>query len=295
LHKKLKELMKKLTIGEKITTYNEESFRSYMKEINEFPLMTSEEEFKVASEARKGNKEALAYLINSNLRFVISVAKQYVDKNHPIEDLVNEGNIGLIIAAQRFEPNKGFKFISYAVWWIRRYIQEYKNGTGEFIRKPSNKLNALNKFKDVKNSLHATLEREPTIEEVLEVLNDKKILNIVAEIEHQEVCSLDREINEDEFSLLDNIPSSEKTDAKYDELYTQHKITTLLSKLKPKELKVIEMSYGLKGDPPMTLQEIGNIMGLTREAVRQIKNKALFSLKIYANQLGISFDDFYNV
>jgi len=287
--------MKKLTIGEKITTYNEESFRSYMKEINEFPLMTSEEEFKVASEARKGNKEALAYLINSNLRFVISVAKQYVDKNHPIEDLVNEGNIGLIIAAQRFEPNKGFKFISYAVWWIRRYIQEYKNGTGEFIRKPSNKLNALNKFKDVKNSLHATLEREPTIEEVLEVLNDKKILNIVAEIEHQEVCSLDREINEDGFSLLDNIPSSEKTDAKYDELYTQHKITTLLSKLKPKELKVIEMSYGLKGDPPMTLQEIGNIMGLTREAVRQIKNKALFSLKIYANQLGISFDDFYNV
>lgn len=284
--------MKQISITKgKITTYNEDSFKTYMREVNEIPLMTPEEEFKVALEAQRGNEDALNYLIKANLRFVISVAKQYVDKNHLIEDLVNEGNLGLITAANRFDPTKGFKFISYAVWWIRRSIQKYKNGIGDFIRKPSNRVTALNKFKEVKTILESTLEREPTKEEIIDAMEGFDNLELVAELEFQEICSLDNEIGEDGFSLKDTIFEIWDVQIKEDKDDTKYKMDVLFSKINPREKQVIELSYGLTGRQPMTLQEIGEILDLTREAVRQIKNKALLKLQKNAKRLNMSFND----
>jgi len=284
--------MKQLVVSSKITSYSENSFKTYMKEVSKYPIMTPEEEFKVACEARDGNQDALLYLINANLRFVISVAKQYADKKYHIEDLVNEGNFGLIIAAQRFDPTRGFKFISYAVWWIRRSIQEYKNGVAEFIKKPSNRMTALNKYREIKSTLELALEREPTKEEIVEAFDDFINLDVIAELDFQEVCSIDREINDEGFCLKDTIIGSEKTDLASDKSHIKFRMSALLNKLKPRELAIIEMSYGLTGGLPMTLQEIGDTMDLTREAVRQIKKKALFKLKINARRSNISFNDF---
>jgi len=285
--------MKQLNISQgKITSYNENSFKTYMREINEIPLMTPDEEFKVGMEACSGNKEALDYLISANLRFVISVAKQYVDKKNTIEDLVNEGNFGLVTAAKKFDPTRGFKFISYGVWWVRRAIQEYKNGTNDFIRKPSNRVIALNKYREIKNKLESVLEREPTKEEILESMVGFDNLNIITILEHQEVCSLDKELGEDGFSLKDTIFEISNQEVKDGKADSKYKIDNLLGKIKPREKMVIEMSYGLTGQQPMTLQEIGDIIGLTREAVRQIKTKALYKLKINVGRFNISFDDF---
>lgn len=272
--------MKNLSITKgKITIYNYESFKTYMREVNETPLMTPDEEFKVGIEAKKGDKKALDYLVKANLRFVISVAKQYVDNRHGIEDLVNEGNIGLIIAAERFDPTKGFKFISYAVWWVRRTIQEYKHGCGEFIKKPSNRVAALNKYREIKNILEKRLEREPSKEEIFDAIEGLEDNDIFSDLLNQEVCSLDKPIGEDGFSLIDTIANSCDVKIKNDEDDIKHKTYNLLSKLKPRERQVLELSFGLHDRKPMTLQEIGDILDLTREGVRQIKTKALLKLR----------------
>lgn len=276
----------------KITNYTETSFKTYMKEVNKIALMKPDEEFKVGMEAMNGNEDALMYLIKANLRFVISVAKQYTNKNHPIEDLVNEGNIGLIIAAQRFDPTKGFKFITYAVWWIRRTIQEYKNGSSEFIKKPNNHLIILNKVNNVKNRLENELEREPTNDEIIDAMDGLDNLDMVSYISQQNVQSLDKEIGEDGFSLNDVIYNKSNIQIKEDKDELKYKINKMLNKLNSTERKVIELSYGLSGEQPMSLQEIGNIVNRTRESVRQVKLKALYKLKRNTKKHGLNFENF---
>lgn len=286
--------MKQFVITDKITVYSENSFNAYMREINKIPLMTPDEEYKVAMEAKNGNTKAMEYLVMANLRFVISVAKQYTDKDNKIEDLINEGNIGLVIAAQRFDPTKGFKFISYAVWWIRRGIQEYKNTVNTVIRKPSNRVIVLHKYKDVKSNLEVILEREPTKEEVITAMGEIKEfdnLNWIAELEHQDVYSLDLELGDDGFSLKDTICSVSDSEIKENVEEIKFKLSVLLNKLKPREKTIIQMVFGLNGYTPMTLQEIGAELEITREAVRQIKNKSLFKLKIHATRMNLNFNE----
>jgi RNA polymerase primary sigma factor len=280
--------MKQLTIASRITSYDENSFKRYLNDVDRIPLMTPDEESKVAFEAQRGNEEALVYLINANLRFVISVAKQYVDKNNKIEDLVNEGNIGLIIAARKFDPSKGFKFISYAVWWIRRTIQEYKFGAGDFIRKPTNRITTYNKYKETKSLLECVLEREPTKEEIIDGMKGYNI-ELVDESEYQEVQSLDKEIGEDGFCLKDIIINGNNINDEHNNEDIKHKMDLLLTKITPREREIIELSYGLTGTHSMTLEEIGEKINLTREGVRQIKNKALFKLKMMAYKMDIDF------
>lgn len=280
------------TTSEKITSFDEESFRIYMKEINAYPVMTPEEEYKVGMEAKSGNERALEYLIKSNLRFVISVAKQYVDTNNKLPDLVNQGNLGLITAAQRFDPTKGFKFISYAVWWIRRSIQDYKTSTSPLIRRPTNRISALNKYRETKSMLEGILEREPSKDEIIDAMDNIPNLDLVASLDLEEILSLDKTIGEDGFSLKDVIITKNDIQSKQDKDYLQIKMGGFLSQLKPKSRVVIELSYGLTSAKPMTLQEIGDVMDLTREAVRQIKTKALFKLKSYARRNSINLNDF---
>lgn len=287
--------MKKLIITKgKITAFNEMSFKTYMKEVDKIPVLTPENEFKVAMEATNGNEDALELLVISNLKFVISVAKQYTDKNNRIEDLVNEGNLGLIIAAHKFDPTKGFKFISYGVWWIRRSIQEFKNGSGQFIRKPNNRISKLYKYREIKNSLELRLEREPTKEEIIDAMDETGDLETIAQLDIQEVCSLDKQLGEDGFSLKDTIEDGAlPTDNKLMKEGVNAKMDVLLGKLTDVERTIVEMSYGLEDYPPMTLQEIGDVLNITREGVRQKRKKALFKLKVNAIKFKLSFDEFF--
>lgn len=285
--------MNKLIIStNKRTIANETSFKQYMNDVNNYPIMTKEEEFHISVSARKGNKEALNQLINSNLRFVISVAKQYVDSKHSIEDLVNEGNIGLIIAAKKFDPNKNFKFISYAVWWIRREIQAYKSGDGELIKKPINQVNYLNKYKKISNKLTNILERTPTHEEIINEFefNDT---DLMGKLNNETIHSMDKPYGANSDITLNDILSNPDTiNNKFDSDNLKYKLKGLFNRLNEKEQKIIEMSYGLNNNLPMTLEEIGDSFNLTKEAIRLIKNKALLKLKECININNLNYNDF---
>lgn len=279
---------------EKNTLFNEQSFRIYMTEISKYPILSTEEEYKVACEAKKGNSEAIDYLIKSNLRFVISVAKQYVEDSFQIEDLVNEGNLGLITAATRFDPTKGFKFISYAVWWIRRSIQEFKSGQ-QFIKIPPNKLSFMNKFAETKCMLEVKLGYEPSYQDVIDNIENIENFGNIKMTDKFNFTSMDKEIGSEGFSLKDILyGDNNPLDVGFKKEDIKYKMSKLLSELSERDAMIIKMAYGIGFENPMSLQEIGDSIGLTREAVRQIKNKVLIKLKITARRSNITIGDFSN-
>lgn len=281
--------MKSFTISKKITSYHDTSFKKYLMEVSRIPILTASEEFKYATKARNGDKKAEELLVVCNLRFVISVAKAYVDENCKIEDLVNEGNEGLIIAAKRFDPNKGYKFITYAIWWIRHHLTLYKTNNSRTIRLPNNKITESITIKKAKLKFEAVNFREPSDSEVEEMFEGKfktKKVREINDIINSDVRSLDYEFNTDGSTFKDVLADSniEPTDHLLSTNDMNEKITSMLNVLSPTYQKVMIMAYGIGYERPFTLAEIGEELGKTRERIRQIKEKATLILKQHAKR-----------
>jgi RNA polymerase primary sigma factor len=258
------------------------SLDQYLKEISAYPLIDKEEEVRLAEQIRAGDRESLDKLVRSNLRFVVSVAKKYQNQGVPLSDLINEGNLGLIRAAHKFDETKGIKFISYAVWWIRQAILQALAEQSRIVRVPLNRAGALHRIGRRSSNLLQELGREPTAEEIAEELDLS-----LEEVERtlaisQSHLSLDAPVTVGEDNrLLDYLPdkfSPGPEDATY--LHALKKtVEEALSTLKEREAKILRLYFGLDDQEPMTLEEIGAHLGITRERVRQIKEKALIRLR----------------
>ena len=281
--------MRQLTITQSITNRKEShTIEKYFNDLSKEERITPEEEADLAQRIRTGDNVALEKLVKANLRFVISVAKQYQNRNIPLNDLINEGNIGLIKAAQKFDETKGFKFISYAVWWIRQSILQAINNHSKIVRIPANKKSHINQIKKVYSSFEQVYEREPTPEELAEILeqNPSDIYNTLnADFSK---TSLDAPFSNDgEGNLYDVMENNSIEDTDYKMEYTQslkHETLRTLKTLDAREMEVIKMSFGIDCDHAMNFAEIGDGMGLTRERVRQIREKALRKLKSTSRQ-----------
>ncbi len=274
--------MKKTTkITQSITNRDSQSFDKYLKDINPIGLITTEREVELANQIKEGSQRAQKELIESNLRFVVSIAKQYQGRGLDISDLVSEGNIGLIKAAQKFDVTKGIKFISYAVWWIRQSILQSLADNSRMIRLPLNQINSLNKIRECQSKLEQELSRIPDSYELSDALGiDHEKIELTIKSSGF-VNSLDSQITDDEggLTLEDTISSDSKTDSEMDYQSLKLEIAQLLCRLSEKEKNVIELSFGLSGKSEMTTSEISEVLGVGTERVRQIKKLALSKLK----------------
>ncbi|HOT95599.1 MAG TPA: RNA polymerase sigma factor RpoD/SigA [bacterium] len=260
----------------------EDSLDRYLREINEIPLLTAGEEIELAGRIRSGDQEALELLTKSNLRFVVSVAKQYQNQGLSLGDLINEGNLGLLKAATRFDESRGFKFISYAVWWIRQSILQALAEQSRIVRIPLNRIGALNKIEKLFSSLEQEYEREPTNEELAEEMDmsPADISDLMSNTSKQ--LSLDAPIDEEEENKLMDVIEDYEMPAPDSQLQAESlriEIERALASLDSREAEVIRLYFGLGMEHPLTLEEIGQRFVLTRERVRQIKEKALRRLR----------------
>ncbi len=275
--------MRQLKITKSITNRESQSLEKYLQEIGKVDLLTPEEEVDLAKKIKQGDQEALEKLTKANLRFVVSVAKQYQNQGLSLSDLINEGNLGLIKAAQRFDETRGFKFISYAVWWIRQSILQALAEQSRIVRLPLNKVGSLNKINRAFSELEQEFEREPSPEElaeVLEIATDEveTTLGVAARHVSMDAPFVDGEDN----SLLDVLEngSTPRTDSQleYKESLRQE-IERSLNTLTERQCDVIKLYFGIGVEHPMSLEDIGEKFGLTRERVRQIKDKAINKLR----------------
>jgi RNA polymerase primary sigma factor len=264
------------------STSDEGSLDQYLREISKYPLINQEEEVRLAQLIHKGDEEALDKLVRSNLRFVVSVAKKYQNQGVSLSDLINEGNLGLIRAAHKFDETKGIKFISYAVWWIRQAILQALAEQSRIVRVPLNRAGALHRIGKRSSALLQELGREPTPAEIAEGMDFtmeevQKTLSI-----SQTHLSLDAPLTPGEDNkLLDYLPDTQNSgpDNETFEKALIESIEEVLSTLKEREAKILRLYFGLDGPEPKTLEEIGSLLGITRERVRQIKEKALTRLR----------------
>ncbi len=258
------------------------SLDQYLREISQYPLIGREDEVDLAGRIREGCQLSLDKLVRSNLRFVVSVAKKYQNQGVSLADLINEGNLGLIRAAHKFDETKGIKFISYAVWWIRQAILQALAEQSRIVRVPLNRAGTLHRIGKRSSTLLQELGREPTVEEIAEGMDITqeevaKTLSI-----SQSHLSLDAPLTPGEDNkLLDYIPDTQNPgpDDETFERALSESIDEVLETLKEREAKILRLYFGLEGKEPMTLEEIGGMMGITRERVRQIKEKALARLR----------------
>jgi RNA polymerase primary sigma factor len=282
--------MRQLKIVKQITNRDSISLEKYLNEVSPIQGITAEEEVELSKLIQEKDEVALHKMIRSNLRFVISVAKQYQNRGLSLSDLISAGNEGLIIAAKRFDHSRGFKFISYAVWWIRQSILRYINEEGRQIKMPLNKVNDLNKVRNAFSALEQRYERTPTPEEIAVYLSekfDKKnftmeyVENLMAASSNP--TSLDMPIGDDSnSSLIDLIKSESSVNVESDLISSDLKSVIdklLTSRLTTKEKEIVVSFYGLNGVVPKSLEEIGIKLDLTRERVRQIKEKAIRKLR----------------
>jgi RNA polymerase primary sigma factor len=273
--------MKQLKIVRKITNRQSQSLDRYLQEISKVDLITADEEAKLAQRIREGDQMALEKLTKANLRFVVSVAKQYQHNGFSLGDLINEGNLGLIKAAQRFDETRGFKFISYAVWWIRQSIMQAIAEQSRIVRLPLNRVSSLNKISKAFAELEQKYEREPSPDELAEVL-DKTINEVVfnMRISGRQVSVDAPFASGEENNLLDLLENDHETpDSGLMVDSLRREVKRALSKLTQRESEVIAFYFGLNGKHSMTLEEIGEKFSLTRERVRQIKEKATRRLR----------------
>ncbi len=286
--------MRQLKISHRITSRESIALDKYLNDINKIPLLTAEDESNLAKRIKEGDQEALMKLTESNLRFVVSVSKQYQNQGLSLSDLINEGNLGLMKAAKRFDETKGFKFISYAVWWIRQSILQAIVEYSRIVRLPLNKVSAYNKVNQVFTSFVQEFEREPSVEELSEILDiPAKEISLVLKGSGKHV-SVDAPMSEDEDSstLLDMMTMDDgiSPDLKLMEESLQKEISIGLSVLSPREVTILEGFYGLNGTKPLSLEELAIRYDLTRERVRQIRDRALGRLrKSYSRKAFISF------
>jgi len=275
--------MRQLKITKSITNRESQSLEKYLQEIGKVDLITPEEEVKLARLIKQGDQRALDRLTKANLRFVVSVAKQYQNQGLSLPDLINEGNLGLIKAAQRFDETRGFKFISYAVWWIRQSILQALAEQSRIVRLPLNKVGLTNRIQKAYSQLEQEYEREPSAEELAEMLNmDLEEVSATLGISARHV-SVDTPLAEgEENTLLDVLenPNAEKTDAELDHKESlKLEIDRSLTALTERQKEVICYFFGIGVDHPMSLEDIGEKFNLTRERVRQIKDKAITKLR----------------
>lgn len=273
--------MRQLKITKQVTNRETASLDKYLQEIGRVELISAEEEVELAQRIKAGDQKALEKLTKANLRFVVSVSKQYQNQGLSLPDLINEGNLGLIKAAQRFDETRGFKFISYAVWWIRQSILQALAEQSRIVRLPLNKIGSINKINKAYAQLEQEHERAPNHEEIADLLD-------IPENEVKESLknsgrhvSMDAPLIQDEettmYDVIRNEGPTPETGLIYESL--RKEINRAIATLTPREADVVKLYFGLDGHHPMTLEEIGEKFDLTRERVRQIKEKAIRRLK----------------
>ncbi|MEQ8928171.1 MAG: RNA polymerase sigma factor RpoD/SigA [Fulvivirga sp.] len=274
--------MRQLKISKQITNRESQSLDKYLQEIGKVDLLTPDEEVELAQRIREGDQLALEKLTKANLRFVVSVAKQYQNQGLSLGDLINEGNLGLIKAAQRFDETRGFKFISYAVWWIRQSILQALAEQSRIVRLPLNRVGSLNKISKTFSELEQKFEREPSPDELAEVLEvtTAEVVDTM-KISGRHVSMDAPFVQGEENSLLDVLENDleETPDSELMSDSLRREVQRALSTLTQRESDVIAYYFGLNGEHSMTLEEIGEKFALTRERVRQIKEKAIRRLR----------------
>lgn len=274
--------MRQLKISKQLTNRDTRSLEKYLNDVSRESMVTPEEEVQLAKRIKQGDEEALGRLVSANLRFVISVAKQYQGHGLTLEDVIAEGNIGLIVAAKRFDETKGFKFISYAVWWIRQSIMQAIAENSRVVRLPLNKVNAIQKLAQTYAHLEQKYERSPSNDELSAMLesNSESVADLF--IYGQRQLSMDAPLAEGEDNSLLTIMPYSDAPAPTDNLMHEslcRDIERVLVTLKEREADVIRLCFGLNGLPPLTLEEISGILGLSRERIRQIKEKGLRAIR----------------
>lgn len=274
--------MRQLKISKQITNRESQSLDKYLQEIGRVDLLTADDEVVLAKKIKAGDQLALEKLTKANLRFVVSVAKQYQNQGLSLGDLINEGNLGLIKAAQRFDETRGFKFISYAVWWIRQSILQALAEQSRIVRLPLNRVGSLNKISKTFSQLEQKFEREPSPEELAEVLElaTSEVVDTM-KISGRHVSMDAPFVQGEENTLLDVLANTNDTTPETglmnDSL--RREVQRALSTLSQREADVVTLYFGLNGEHSMTLEEIGEKFDLTRERVRQIKEKAIRRLR----------------
>jgi RNA polymerase primary sigma factor len=260
------------------------ALKAYFKDLKNVELLSGKEQNQLAIKAKSGDENALKRLVESNLRFVVTVAKEYQYRNIPLEDLISEGNIGLIKAVEKFDASKKIKFISYAVWWVRQSIIQSIYENGSIVRLPVNRININNKINKTKDILFKELNREPTPKEIsdfcdvceIDIVNSLTDCNYSVELENQ--CSDDSKVTFSDYLEGEEYENSEK---KINRDAASHEISEALSGLNKRESKILKMYFGLETGQEMNLREIGEELDLTNERVRQIKDFALKKLRTY--------------
>lgn len=280
--------MRQLKIATQITNRDSKAVEKYLQEISKISMVTPEEETLLAQKIRMGDERALERLATANLRFVVSVAKQYQNQGLSLSDLINEGNLGLIKAAKRFDETKGFKFISFAVWWIRQSILQALSEQGRLVRLPQNKIGSYNKAHKAQISFEQEHERGPSAEELSKIVNMKEAdINHLFQA-HLRYTSLDAPLLESEEGTHgDFLKGTEETDEEATRESLSQEITRILKTLNPREAEIITAYFGLNMKEEPSLEEIGRKYNLTKERIRQIKERAIKRLQKgrYANLL----------
>lgn len=274
--------MRQLKITKQVTNRDTPSLDKYLHEIGKVELITADEEVELARRIKAGDQKSLTKLVNANLRFVVSVSKQYQNQGLSLPDLINEGNLGLIKAAQRFDETRGFKFISYAVWWIRQSILQALAEQARIVRLPLNKIGSINKINKTFARLEQEFEREPSADEIAIALDmvPKEVKEYLKSTGRH--VSMDAPLTPDEEGDMYDVLSSDENPLPDRNLMSdslKKEIDRILTTLSPREADIIRLYFGLNGKHPHTLEEIGEEFGLTRERVRQIKEKAIRRLK----------------
>jgi RNA polymerase primary sigma factor len=263
---------------------NDDILSSYLKDINKIPLLSQEEETELAKKAQAGDKKAKDAIVKANLRFVVNVAKQYQNQGLDLADLISEGNIGLLIAINKFDVSKGYHFISYAVWWIRQSIMKAVYEKSRAIRLPLNRVNELVKIQNARKSINHNKSEAEQIDEIGQLLGmEANHVREMLEISH-EMVSIDAQVQGKDSSkatvgdfIEDTSYQNPEVAAMNDSMKSE--IQHVLSTLKPNEAKVIRLRYGLDGDKPMSLKEVGEVCNLTKERIRQIEKNAIVRMQ----------------
>jgi len=281
--------MRQLKITKQVTNRETLSLDKYLHEIGKVELLSAEKEVELAKRIRKGDRQALEELIKANLRFVVSVSKQYQNQGLSLPDLINEGNLGLIKAAQRFDETRGFKFISYAVWWIRQSILQALAEQARIVRLPLNKIGSINKINRTFSKLEQEFQREPTPEEVAGILETSSdMVEEAIKVSNHHV-SMDAPLRDEDDNSLYDVMLNDESPSPDSGLITnslRKEIERTLSTLGEREAEILKHYFGLNGYRQHTLEEIGDVFNLTRERVRQIKEKSIKKLKNnYRNRL----------
>ncbi len=283
--------MRQLKISQQITKRESKSLEKYLQDVSKEGMINAEEEVELAIKIQTGDERALNRLVRANLRFVISVAKQYQNTGLTLEDLINEGNLGLIEAAKRYDHTKGFKFISYAVWWIRQSILKAAADNSRTIRLPHNRLGEIQKISKASNEFEQKNERTPTADELSD-LTEMDVAKVEMSLKmSKKQVSIDAPMSNDDdnnslVSVLENSDTPDPTESLMQESLSKD-LERTLSYLKGMEAEVIRLFYGLGGSSEMTLEEIGNTFGLTRERIRQIKERGLRRLRRVSSQTNL--------